>query len=66
MCEIAGSVAAGAALVNGLWGAGQGAWDYSQSDGCRSVGGYFSAGGSGFAQGGVPWDEIWKKVVGDE
>jgi len=66
VCAAAGSVAAGGALVNGLWGAGQGVWDYANSDACHTTGGYVSAGANGFAQGGVPWDEIWKFVRGGE
>ena len=58
-CEVAGSVAVGGVLVNGLWGAGQGLWDYENSDVCHTAGGYAFAGTSGFAQGGIPWDEIW-------
>jgi RHS repeat-associated protein len=66
VCEVAGSVAAGGVLVNGLWGAGQGIWDYANSDVCHTAGGYVSAGENGFLQGGVPWDEIWQFLRGGE
>jgi len=61
-CEVGGSLIVGGALVNGLWGAGQGIWDYA-NDTCQpSAGGYISAGANGFAQGAIPWDEIWKAI----
>lgn len=65
-CAVAGSVVAGGALTNGLWGAAQGAWDYANSDQCHTATGYVSAGANGFAQGGVPWDEIFKFLRGGE
>ncbi len=63
-CEIAGGILAGGALVNGLVGAGQGIWDYSQSTGCHSATGYAKAGADGFGQGAIPWDSIWKGIAG--
>jgi hypothetical protein len=65
-CEAAGGVVIGGALVNGLWGAGQGALDYANNADCHHTpGGYLSAGGNGFAQGAVPWDRIWKAIHPD-
>jgi hypothetical protein len=63
-CEIAGGIFAGGVLVNGLVGAGQSIWDYSQSDGCHSVEGYAEAGAEGAAQGAIPWDQILKGIAG--
>lgn len=63
ICEIAGSLVLGGAVVNGLWGAGQGAWDYENNGDCdHTLGGYLSAGANGFGQGAIPWDQIWKII----
>lgn len=65
-CEIAGSLVLGGALVNGLWGAGQGVWDYANNGDCEHTpGGYISAGANGFAQGAIPWDQILKALHPD-
>jgi hypothetical protein len=63
VCEIAGSLVIGGAVVNGLWGAGQGIADYADNGDCQhTVSGYLSAGASGFAQGAIPWDQILKAL----
>jgi hypothetical protein len=61
-CEFVGPALAGGIFVNGTWGAAQGIWDYSSNSQCRSFRGYFSAGVNGFAQGAIPWDDIFKVI----
>ncbi len=55
---------AGAILVNGAWGAGQGVYDYANNEECATTGGYIAAGAKGFVEGGIPWDEIFKSIRG--
>ena len=62
-CAVVGSLALGGALVNGLWGAGQGAWDYGNNGSCdHTPWGYAGASAGGLAQGAIPWDQIWKFI----
>jgi RHS repeat-associated protein len=55
LCEIGGSLVVGGAVVNGLVGAGQGV--VTNSD--YSVKGYSTAIASGFAQGAIPWNDVF-------
>lgn len=53
-----------AILVNGSYGAAQGAYDYANGDECATTDGYLFAGAKGFAEGGVPWDKVLKSIRG--
>ncbi len=65
-CEVAGGLVVGGALVNGVAGAGESIWSYANSGSCQqTVGGYLSGGAKGFAQGAVPWEEVWKAIHRD-
>jgi hypothetical protein len=58
-CEIAGSLLTGSVLINGLSGAGIGAFDYADNGACEHTpGGYLAAGTYGFGEGAIPWEEI--------
>jgi hypothetical protein len=61
-CTLAGNAVVGGILANGLWGAIQGVWDYERNEGYTTPNGYLSAGEIGFAEGGFPWDQLWKVV----
>lgn len=62
-CAIAGSVALGGAVVNGVWGGAQGAWDYGHDGSCEhTLDGYARATAGGVAQGAIPWDAVWKGI----